>query len=410
MKKVLIIYYKQYSATSTIRLGGLIKYLPEFGWEPIILTNRESPELSEFNVITVPFQDDEYKKKLPKASHKIDGNNIVISTIYYFYSAIFLYPDNQKDWHIPALQAIENLLENETIDAVISSYPPVTPHLIAKTIKEKYDLNWIADMRDLWTQYNYYQFKNFLPRKLREKRLESRTLPDADAVTIVSKPLADKLKKQHDLNNVYVIPNGFDPDKSYLNTNLSKKFTITYAGGLMGGIRDPILLFDAVSQLSSENKIDIGEFQIKFYVMPGDFDFLKNSVKKFSLEEIVRINGLIDRDEVLKKESESQLLLLVRWDNPDELGVVPGKIFEYLASNRPILSIGSSGGVVAEILAETKAGINSNDINDIKNFITKSYLEYKKYGYVKYEGVPNNINKYSHKEMAKKFADILNNI
>ncbi len=418
MKKVLIVYYKQKSIMSVIRLGGLIKYLPEFGWEPIILTNEKSPELRDYNVITVPFDDDVYyKKNEPKIFKNVNKNSNIIIRItrhiwYLWYVKFFLYPDKHKDWYEPALQAVEKFLKTENIDAVISSYPSVTPHLIAETLKEKHGINWIADMRDLWTQYSYYQHKNFFPRKYIERRLESRTLSKADSITIVSKPLAVKLKKLHANSNIFIIPNGFDPDLLHFNMNLTKKFTITHAGQILNGKKDPSILFEAIIQLKSENKIDLEDFQINFYgtIYDFDFDFLEKSAKKYSLEEVVQIHGMINREEVLKKEFESQLLLLIRGNNSDEVGVYSGKIFEYLAAERPILSIGSTGGVVEELLIKTNAGVNLNKLNEIKNHIEKTYLEYKNNGRVKYEGIPEQVNKYSHKNMAKKFATLLNEI
>ncbi|MGA2677235.1 MAG: glycosyltransferase [Methanobacterium sp.] len=409
MRKVLIIYYQQESITSTIRLGGLIKYLPNYGWEPIILTNKNSQELSKkYKVITVPFDDNDYEKDLPKIAANIDeSSSIVNKVIRYLWEAFLLFPDQQKDWCDPSIQAVEKLLKNEHIDALISSFPIVTSHLIAKSFKDNHGIPWIADMRDLWTQYNYYKYNDFFPRKFREKRLELSTLSHADYLTIVSKPMAKKLKKLHK-NNIDIIPNGFDPDKISFNPHLSKKFTITYAGGLWTGKRDPTLLFEAIRQLKSENKIIIEDFQINFY---GPIDvLLKHTVNKFSLEEIVKIHGLIDREDVLKREWESQILLLLRWDNPDEWGVVPGKIFEYLAAKRPILSIGSVGGTVEEILKETNAGVNLVNLDEIKEEIENFYYEFKKFGAVSYNGIPEEIEKYSHRRMACKFANILNKI
>ena len=370
---------------STIRLGGLIKYLSEFGWEPIILTNKNSLELSDYKVITVPFDSDEYKKKFLYRFFKNVNrdSNIIIKITHYIWYA-FLYPDRIKDWYDPALHEVEKFLKIEKVDAVISSFPNVTPHLIAKTLHEKHGIPWVADMRDLWTQYGYYQYNNFFPRKYIEKRLESKTLSKANCLTTVSKHLAEKLKKLHK-NDIFVIMNGFDADLENFNTNLTKKFTIIHAGSLIFGRRDPSILFNAIIQLKLENKINLEDFQINFYG-PHDY-FLEQSVKNFSLEEIVKIHGCIGRKEVISKERDSQLLLLLRWDNPDEIGVPTGKIFEYLAAKRPILSMGSSGGVVEEILKKTNAGANLNNLEDIKNFIEKKYLEYKNYGLVKYEGI-----------------------
>ena len=403
--KVLVIYYKQDAITSTIRLGGLIKYLTDFGWEPIILTNKPSPELDKFEVITVPYDSNDLIKKLPSPLKNVSSDSsIFLKFSRYLWNALFSYPDLQKEWYTPALKAVIDSREIQDVDVVISSFPPATSHLIAKTLKEKYGIPWIADMRDLWTQYTYYNYKYFFPRKLREKRLELKTLAEASYLVIVSKPLAKTLEKIHK-NPIFVIPNGFDPENVNPGTPLTEKFSITYAGGLWGGKRDPRILFEVINQLKLEDKIDTGDFEINFFG-PDEY-LLKKLVKNYDLEDIVNINGLVPREEVIERERQSQLLLLLRWDNLHEEGVFTGKIFEYLAAKRPIMSIGYKGGVVDELLEKTNAGVSLNDVDEIKKEIFRAYSEFKSSGEVKYSGIPEEIEKYSHKEMAKEFVNIL---
>lgn len=405
--KVLVIYYKQDNIVSTLRLGGLIKYFPEFGWEPIILTNKPSPELSKFKVIIVPY-DDDYIKRLPKILRKIKNHsNILLKIVKFTWMAIFLYPDAVKYWYKPALDGVSDLLENEKIDAVISSFPPVTPHLIAKNIHETYGITWIADLRDLWTQYSYYVYRFIIPRYYLERKLELDTLSKANFLTIVSEPLAEKLKKLHRNSNIDVIPNGFDPEKVNKGYPLTKKFSITYAGGLWSGRRDPRILFEAINQLKLENEIEINDFEINFFGPDEDQAWIQNLIRNYDLEKIVKFHGLIPREEVIKKEWESQLLLLLLWDNPDEKGVVPGKLFEYLAAKRPIIVVGYTGGVVDDILKQTNTGVSLNNVNEIKKELLKAYFEFKYSGLVSYNGIYEEVEKYNHKEMTKKFVDVL---
>ncbi len=406
--KVLIIYYKHSAVVGTIRMGGLIKYLPYFGWEPIVVTNKPSPELNKFKVVTVPYDDNYYIKKLPDILKNVNENsNLVIKIIRYLWDAFFLYPDIQKYWYYPAMQAANDLLKNQNVDLIVSSFPPVTPHSIGKSLKEKHGIPWVADMRDLWTQYSYYKYSHFFPRKLLEERLEVKTLTKANCLIIVSKPLAKILKELHKTHeDIFIIPNGFDPENVNPGIPLTEKFSITYAGGLWNGKRDPGILFDAIKQLDLENKINMADFEINFFGPDGDL--LRETVEKYDVAEIVNINGLIPRDEVIEMEWRSQMLLLLMWDNPQEEGVFTGKIFEYLAAKRPIISIGYNGGVISELLAKTRAGISLNGIKDIKEEIFRAYSEFKSNGKVSYSGISEEIDKYSHKEMAKKFSDVFN--
>lgn len=404
MKKILIVY-SAHNDTSAIRMEGLIKYLSGFGWEPVLLTDIFPKNLDKkINVIIVPHDNDLEKKY---SEWKINHRNYFMRVFRYLWKAFYVFPDFDKEWQEPALKAANNYLENEHVDVILSSFPRPTPLLIAYNLSKKNKIPWVADLRDLWTDYVYYDYSSFFPRKFIERRLEKKILSQANSITIVSEPLAEKLKKFRE-NDVYIIPNGYDPAKVNSGFPLSKKFTLTYAGGLWGGRRDPKILFEAIEQLNIEKKIDINDFEINFFA--PDKEWLQNAIKEYDIGKIVKIHGLISRKEVIKKEWESQLLLLLLWDNPDEKGVFTGKLFEYLAAKRPILALGFVGGVVDDLLKQTNVGVSLVSVDDIKDEILKAYSEFKSYGSVSYKGIAEEVEKYSHEEMAKKFVDVFNRI
>lgn len=120
---------------------------------------------------------------------------------------------------------------------------------------------------------------------------------------------------------------------------------------------------------------------------------------------------MVDHDIAIIEQQQSQLLLLLNWNDPKELGIYTGKVFEYLAARRPILSIGyTRGGVVKELLDQTKAGVHCASEADLREYLLKAYQEYKELGAVQYRGVDVEILKYSHKEMARKFAEVLEEV
>ena len=414
-KKVLIIFPELKATISRIRLHGIIKFLKYYGWEPVILTNEETPLEEEFDTIFVPYDVDfisnKWKKylgiKLNKTApqdiaHKEEIKQKIINRLIYHWQEIFLYPDELKEWRKEAVQAASYYIDKYGVDVVLSSFPPVTPHIIAMDLKKKYNIPWIADMRDLWTDYSYYRY-GFL-RKSIEKRLESKTLSAADHITTVSKPLENSL--QQNFKRVNVIENGFDPDEVNKGTSLSDKFSITHTGQLYDGRRNPELLFKALNELRNERKINLDDFEINFY---GDAEnWLKKEVQEYKLENVVKIHGRVERKVSLRNQRSSHLLLLIRWDNPHEEGVFTGKIFEYLAAKRPIISIGYVGGVIDELLEKTNTGISLNSVDGIKKEVFRAYSEFKS-GQLNYSGIPEEINKYSHKEMANKFANVFNN-
>ncbi|WP_337972113.1 hypothetical protein [Methanobacterium petrolearium] len=135
-----------------------------------------------------------------------------------------------------------------------------------------------------------------------------------------------------------------------------------------------------------------------------------NEVEEYHLENVVNVHGMIPREEVLKKQRESQILLLLSWNNPQEQGIIPGKIYEYLDAGRPILSIGPSEGLVKDLIQSTNTGFHLSEFESVKKAIKMFYDEFEERGKIEYSGIPEEIDKYSQREMAKKFAILLDKI
>jgi len=422
MKKVLVItcYFPPREAIGSVRLRGLAKYLPEFGWEPIILTPiPPGPLKSKFKIIHTPHQDviSALKEKLHMNPERVVEEQVrvlrpiskqkayVTRKVINFTKNIIAYPDEYKGWHSIATKAIMPTLRNEKIDALISSSDPVTPHIIAKDLKIKYKIPWVADLRDLWTQSPYYQF-GFI-RKWFERKLEIRTLNHADALVTVSKPIAEELGSLHKEKRVHVITNGFDPEE-IKELSLTKEFTITYTGHLHHGKRDPYKFFQAIREIADEQILDSDLVKIRFF---GPYVYwLDKEIRKFGLEQMVSQHGKVLREVALVKQRESQILLLLNWDDPREKGTYTGKLFDYLCAKRPILAFGGPKGVVSELLEETAAGVYAPSISHIKKILAKWFTEYNKTSKVAYKGKKDKVQKYTHLEMARKFAQVLEKV
>ena len=419
MKKVLIIAHLPHGSS---RIPGLAKYLPEFGWQPIILTAPvgKKPD-SQCRVIETGYRDAlgfwkrlfrlnpnedmrrEVKKRLGVTSKK--------SALDFFLTiggAVINYPDGDKGWKPFAVKAGDELLQNEDIDAIISSFSPATSHLIAKELKIKYEIPWIADLRDLWSQNHNCHYGRL--RKFLDRRLELKTLSVADALVTVSPLWAEELRTLHKREAVYTITNGFDPDKrSKGRIDLTSKFTITYTGLIYTGKQEPSKLFAALKDLISDGTIDPKDVEVRFY--GPEIVWLPSEIEEYGLSAIAKYYGMQPQEITFEKQRESQLLLLLNWNNPRVRGWYPLKTFEYLAAQRPILAIGGFGNdVVERLLDETKGGIYAKEIGDIKSVLRELYSEYKQNGKISYNGDIEKINKYSHREMARKFAEVLDQV
>ena len=426
MKKVLIIAYYWRG-----RMPGLAKYLPEFGWQPIILTapspldQPPPPELRVIETYCSPVLGF-WKKRLGfnqfnyVGSHSKNRFNIshemslypLLRWAYKNLQTIINYPDAERGWTTFAVNAGNDILQNEDISAIISSSSPVTSHIIAKELKNKHEIQWVADLRDLWTQNHNYHYNDI--RKFFEQRLELETLQLTDALVTVSSPWAEMLRTLHKGKQIYAITNGFDAEKFSTGlVNLTSKFTITYTGLIYNGRQDPSKLLAALQDLISDGTMNPTDVAVRFYGPVNER--LLREIERYGLSDIIRYYGMVPQETVFEKQRESQLLILLNWgvrlEDGQESGCYPLKIFEYLGAQRPILATGGAGNdVVKELLDETKAGIYAKQIEDIKRILKELYLEYKLNGKISYNGDIEKINKYTHREMARKFAEILDNL
>jgi glycosyltransferase involved in cell wall biosynthesis len=397
---------------------GLARYLPEFGWEAVILTaalpGKPDPH---FEVIETQYHDSlGFGKRLLKLDSqspliaqaknklKIRSEKSPLDFILATIGGIIAYPDPQKGWQRFAVEAGKDVLRQQNIKAIISTSPPVTSHIIAKELKGEFKIPWVADFRDLWTQNHYYLYGPL--RKVIERRLELNTLSVADVLVAASQPWADDLHGLHRQKPVHSIPNGFDPAE--VNTtpaNLTHKFTITYTGNLYPGKQSPALLLAALRDLITEGSMDASDMEVRFY--GPEAGWIDKQAKLYGLTGIVRQFGMVPREIALNKQRESQLLLLLKWSDTQQRGVYTAKIFEYLAARRPVIAVGGFPDVVDQLLDETKAGVSGQTGEEIKALLLRLYQEYKSTGAVSYAGDEAETSKYSHREMAKKFASIL---
>ncbi len=421
MKNVLIITYhfNKKETIGSIRMRGIAKYLPEYGWNPTILTPQlESEPECRYNIIETNYDDittiwkkrlgfktqDTVKMQLGKPTYK--NKKSFIDYVLKIWDEIFAYPDINIGWCKHAVKSGEKLLKEGKYNAILSSSNPATCHLVANKLKTLFGIPWVADFRDLWSQNHYSE--HFTLRKILEKRLETTTISAADILTTVSQPLAIKLRENHRKKQVNTIMNGFDPEFKNPGTKTTEKFTIVYTGALYQGKRDPEPLFQATSELINSGKISSSDIEILFF--GTDDDWLFNDIRKYNLEKVIKVCGPILREESILQQRKAQVLLLLTWNHPAEKGVYTGKLFDYLAARRPILALGIPGSVIEELLKNTKAGTYVSCVEELKIAILSYYQEYKLTGKVAYKGNLTEIDKYSHREMARKFAGVLDSI
>ncbi len=417
MKKVLIIIHLPRASP---RIEGLARYLPEFGWEPIILTGvTDKYKDLPARIIETPYRNalgflgrvlgvdpEKDARSQIKGRFAVTAKKSPLDFFLALGGEVVNYPCPDKNWGPFALKAAREFLSAEKMDAIISSSPPVIGHLIARELKAEYGIPWVGDIRDLWSQNHNYGYSPL--RRALDRRLEIKTLSQADALVAVAEPWAQKLKTLHKGKPVYTITLGFDLSEVNIPpARLTDRFTITFTGSIYTGKQDPAKLFAALGELVSRGIMSPDRIEVRFY--GPELSWLDKEAAQYGLNGIVRQYGLMPRSAVLEKQRESQVLLQLGWEGREQVGY-SGKLFEYLAARRPILSTGEARDLTPELFDETKAGVCAVTIEDIKNVLEKMYAEYQRTGEVVYKGEEAKVNKYTNQEMARKMAQILDGI
>lgn len=402
----------------------------DFGWEPVVYTplNPEMPVTDESLNKDIPPGITILKTKItePYRFYKLfSGRKENINTGFlsekentgwkeklsvWIRGNLFI-PDARQFWIKPSVRFLNHWLKENKVDVMISSGPPHSMHLIALQLKEKTGLPWLADFRDPWTNIDYYS--DLMLTKAADRkhhRLEKTVLQKADAVVSVGKTMNEEftgLAGETDKNKFHVITNGYDDnDLPSEEIPLSKKFSILHSGTLVR-TRNPVILWSALADLIKEHPSLADDLEI---VLTGKVDVsVIESFKKYRLEKWVRRTGYVSHDEVIKQLRSAQVLLLVLNDTPNSKGIITGKLFEYLSSQRPVLCIGPEDGDAAGIINECRAGITISFQSElkIKQAIAEFYRQFKS-GSVK-TGCTG-MEKYSRKALTGKLTGILNQL
>lgn len=429
MKKVLMIANIHHAFTRVLALGT---YLPDFGWEVTLVTPPLGDDaedclgfpkrfLGRTKILEVPyhgdtfwfwrrffsllgFQTNQSITEQIKERAGVTSKTSYVDLLMRWYQGIFAYPDTEKTWKEPAFRVAEKILNSQRFDAILSSSPFPTSHLVAAELKQQFGIRWGADFRDAWTKNHNYPYGPL--RKFFESRLELRILRGADIITAAAPAYA---KSQEALHNrpVTVIPNGFDPeDVNVPPLPLTDKFTITYTGSIYVGKQDPLKIVLALERLIRSGKVAPDDFEVRFYGQRQNW--IEKEITDRNLVGIVKQMGGVSRREALLHQRESHVLLLLNWEDPKRKGVYPSKLFEYLGARRPVLA---TGGVLEDdiehILRDTRAGIYAPTEEQLDRALVGLYGEYKNKGQVAFAGNTQEIDGYSYREVARKFAQAL---
>jgi len=423
-KKVLIItyYWPPAGGPGVQRWLKFVKYLPDFNVEPVVYIpeNPNYPLIDESLIsevskdVTIIKQPISEPYKLAglfskKSSSTISKGIIPEQKTQSFIEKAMLYvrgnffiPDARKSWVKPSVAYLSNYIEQENISTIITTGPPHSLHLIGLKLKEKLGVKWIADFRDPWTTIGYHkQLKLTKKSKQKHKALEKQVLNTADDIVVtssVTKIEFEAITKK----SIEVITNGYDYELVEAKP-LDIKFTIAHIGSLLSK-RNPEILWQVLSELVQENKDFSEDLQLNF--VGAVSEAVLKSIEQVGLIKHVNNVGYVSHKESIIYQKSSQVLLLVEIDSKETRCIIPGKLFEYMVSNRPILALGPQGSDVENIIKETNTG-NYFYYTDYKSLKSTILAHYKSYQNKNLEVHAIGLQKYSRKNLTSKLASVI---
>jgi hypothetical protein len=425
MKKALIItyYWPPAGGPGVQRWLKFVKYLRDYKIEPIVYIpeNPEYPILDKSLSGEVPENITILKNKIfePYALAKLfsrkhtsvissgiiaeSGKQNLLQKLFLYIRGNYFIPDARKFWVKPSVNFLSEYIDKHNINTIITTGPPHSLHLIGLELKRKHKLNWIADFRDPWTQIGYHE-KLRLTNRSREKHLELEKKVLLGANHIITTSFTTKAEFEKKTSRpITVITNGYDI-LNQSEVHLDTHFSIAHIGSLLSG-RDPKNLWHVIGELLTENRNFAGDLNIKLVGAVSDEVVL--SMKDFGLENYIEISGYVSHKEALKIQQSAQVLLLIEIDSEETRGIIPGKLFEYMAAKRPILAVGPKEWDVEKILKETSAG-NYFNYNERKNLKTQILNYYELFKQDELKSESKNIEKYSRSKLTGDLAKLLN--
>lgn len=425
-KKILIVtyYWPPAGGPGVQRWLKFVKYLPYFGYKPIVyIPDNPSYPILDANLLDeVPEDVQIIREKIKepyqlaqffasKKTKKISAGLIpaarkltrVEKILLWIRGNLFI-PDARVFWVKPSVKKLLQIIDEQNIQTVITSGPPHSLHLIGMALQKKANIRWIADFRDPWTTISYHQslrLSEFARKK--HLKLEQEVLKNADQILVTSEVTKKEfLKKTR--KPIHVITNGFDPIE--INSiELDKSFSIAHIGTFLSE-RNPRIFWKTLKEICRENVNFKNDFRLKLVGRVSQE--ILDTIAEFRLEKYVDNLGYVSHQEAIRIQQSAQVLLLVEIDSPQTRCIIPGKLFEYMNSKRPILALGPDGSDVESILKKTQSGTYFE--YDQKEALKAQILAlYEQFQQNNLKTEPTGLEKFTRKKLTEKLVKVLKN-
>ncbi len=420
-KKVLIVsyYWPPAGGPGVQRWLKFVKYLPDFGYEPhvYIPENPTYPIKDEKLIKDVTDKAIIIKQKIKEpyrwasflsnnTTKKISSGiipskkkqSIVVKLLLWIRGNLFI-PDARVLWVKPSVSFLKEYLQKHQIDTIITTGPPHSLHLIGLQLKKELNINWIADFRDPWTTIGYHKELMLSEKAERKhKALEKNVLQTADKIIVTSLTTKTEFATLTS-KPIEVITNGYDVE-NVEKTPLDVKFTLAHIGSFLSD-RNPRILWKVLNELINENPDFANDFQLKLIGKVSQE--IVDTIQEFKLSNYVLNLGYLSHKEAIQHQRASQVLLLIEIDDETTRCIIPGKLFEYMVSDRPIIAIGPNGSDFENIIKETNTGsfFSYEDKIGLKELI---FTHYKSFNQNDLKVYPLGLQQYSRKSLTEKLV------
>jgi glycosyltransferase involved in cell wall biosynthesis len=423
MNRVLIVtyYWPPSGGAGVQRWLKFAKYLSGFGWEPVILTldpkyavyPAKDPSLEKeipagLKILRTKATDwfrfyGKDKSKVPSAGFANNRDDTLSGKMIRFIRGNFFIPDPRIGWNRHAVRKAVEIIKQENIKLLITTSPPHSSQLIGLALKKRFPgITWIADLRDLWTNIYYYElfYPTFISRAI-DSFWESRVIRKADRILTVGHNLAKALSQGIDgsVEKIHVLPNGFDEDDfTGISEEVPGRFTLTYTGTLSEAYPTEGLL----KALASLEKRGI-DFVLRF---AGSIpDETRSRISNRLSRDKTEFIPYVSHSDAVKLMCSSSMLILIIPETPLNNCITPGKVFEYIASRKPVIYIGPEDGDAAYHLRKCgqKGFFGGNDHAEMAEYIMNVMVSGKKLTLREHP-------EYSRRMLAHELSEILNKL
>lgn len=427
-QKILIVtYYWPPSGGSGVqRWLKFVKYLPQFGWTPYVFTpeNPSFVQTDESLVHDVPAEAEilrfpiwepydaffkltsfgKAKGTAAKPSQFVGKKKSRFTRVASWVRGNFLIPDPKIFWVRPSVSFLDDFLRDNHIRTIITTGPPHSVHLIGLRLKKKNpELNWIADFRDPWSEWSFLDSFNMTGLvKAQHRRLERKVLMNANHIVTIT-PFYVKRFEALSGRKVTLLTNGFDED-DFKNIVYSKpaKFTIRHIG-IVYEMSNPNPLIESLTRLMNVMP-EFKEKAVLEFIGEVNVTF-REAIEQSAVAAITSFKKPVPHKELMEIYGSTSLLLLNIEGYHHAEGLLPGKVFEYLATGLPILGIGPVAGDAAEILKHSQAGMmfGKENIEGITSYAKEVFQKWKD----SHVTTQKSFSEYSRKSITEKLIKLL---